>query len=254
MLNTIFNTPGLVTKLLLMTALLLGHTASQAEESASTSWHQIEYIIFQHLKTDAHILRYEDTPYPKQSIKQFSYLLDNPQPMSPFQYTKLKTESMELADALNRIRSRRDIKLLDHGAWQQQLDSNETIPPLKIFKAINDKTSLFGQLQLKKSRYTHAEFTLYLADSLYFPFADTKAWFLTPQKSGSLINLLLPLPDNFNFTNSIGKQQLYFNIHHLHESRRIKQGEIHYLDHPVLGVIITINDIEAPEYAFMATQ
>jgi len=247
--------PRLVSKSLSLVLLLfLWHSTSQAQESVSTSWYQIEYIIFQHLKTDAHILRYEDTPYPKQLDKQFSYLVDHPQPMSPFQFSRLEKAEMNLAEALDKLSSSRDIKLLDHGAWQQQLASDESIPPLKIAKPVDNKTTLFGELQIKKSRYTHAEFSLYLADSLFFPFADTKDWFLNPQKSGDLIDLLLPLTERFNFTQGIGKQELYFNILYLQESRRIKQGEVHYLDHPVLGVIVTINEIEAPAHAFISTQ
>lgn len=255
MLNTISKLLRLVSKpLLSISLLLLCHSGIQAQEDTNKSWHQIEYIIFQHLKTDRHFLRYEDTPYPVKQTKQYNYLLDNPQPISPFQFTKLETSKMELADALSKLSNSRDIKLLDYGGWQQQLTSDETTPPLKIFKTINTKTSLFGEFQLKKSRYTHAEFSLYLADSLYFPFADTKDWFIKPQKSGALVDLLLPLPEDFNFTHSIGKQELYFNILHLQESRRIKQGEVHYLDHPVLGVIVTINEIQAPAHAFMSEQ
>ena len=255
MLNSIFIKPRLVSKSLsLVLLLLLWHSTSQAQESVNTSWYQIEYIIFQHLKTDAHILRYEDTPYPKQQDKQFSHLVDHPQPMSPFQFSKLDSAEMSLAEALDKLSRRRDIKLLDHGAWQQELASDESTPPLKIAKPISNKTRLFGELQIKKSRFTHAEFSLYMADSLLFPFADTKDWFFSPQKSGTLIDLLLPLPESFNFTQRIGEQELYFNILHLQESRRIKQDEVHYLDHPVLGVIVTINEIEAPAHAFISIQ
>lgn len=251
MLNTNFTPSSLFRKLLLICIFISCQAQSNAEEMSPGSWHQIEYIIFQHLKTDAHILRYEDTPYPKQKPKQFSYLVKSAYPLSPFQFTRLDSNSMKLADALRKLKQRRDIKVLDHGAWQQELISDLRIAPVKIFNQMESNTELFGELQIKKSRFTHAEFSIFLTESRTFNYADIKTWFFTPQLSGAIFDLLSPLSDDESFIPHAGTQKVYFNSLHLKESRRIKQGEVHYIDHPALGVIVTINDIETPEHALI---
>jgi hypothetical protein len=219
---------------------------AQGEENKESSWHQIEYILFQHLRSDTHVLRYENTAYPQQSHHQFNYLVSHPYPASPFQYTRLKPEEMQLSEALKRLSSSRDTKVLDYGAWQQALITDGKTLPLKISQQISDNTVLFGELLVRKSRFTHAEFSVYLADPVQFSYADTKDWFLTPQRPGSLLDLILPLPAQSQLLPLQGSQTLYFKLFHLSESRRIKQGEIHYLDHPVIGAIVTINAIEPP--------
>jgi hypothetical protein len=226
--------------------LILVAPASQSEESKDTSWHQIEYIIFQHLKSDAHILRYENTVYPKQIPRQFNHLVSHTTPPSPFQFVRLQTEEMQLSDALSRLSSSRDTKVLDYGAWQQSLIADAETYPIKISKDLSEQTSLFGELLIRKSRFTHAEFSVYLADKKQFNYSDIKNWFLTPQRPGAVLDLLLPLTEQHFFTQLNGTQTLYFNLLHLKESRRIKQGEIHYFDHPVIGAIVTINSIDPP--------
>lgn len=249
MLNTNFKANGLPRLLLLICLFFSGLQTTLAEDINSESWHQIEYIIFQHQKSDAHVLRYENTPYPKQKQQQFSYLVKSAQPLSPYQFTRLDSSSMQLADALKKLSRRRDIKILDHGAWQQELISDVRIAPMRISKQLENNTSLFGELQIRRSRFTHAEFSIFLAESLTFMYSDIKPWFLTPQLAGTIFDLLLPISADPAVVTLTGTQKVYFNILHLKESRRIKQGEVHYLDHPALGVMVTINPIDPPEHA-----
>jgi hypothetical protein len=58
----------------------------------------------------------------------------------------------------------------------------------------------------------------------------------------------------FPFTASIGISDFYQNIRFLEESRRIKEGEIHYIDHPVLGIIVTIKEVQSPNQLLNTAQ
>ncbi len=250
MLKTLSALQSLNTKSFYLLLLIVVNVGSaKAELSSESSWYQIEYIIFQHLKTDAHVLRYEDTPYPKNNTKDYSYLTNNPTPISTNQYTRLSLSSMKLADAVKHLKRRRDIKLLDYAAWVQPLIANTTPPPLKISYEISEKTSLFGELQIKRSRFTHAEFELFMADRVYFKHRNIKNWLLSAQPMFSVVNILSPIQQPLALNESNELAEVFFNIHYLRESRRIKQDEIHYLDHPVLGVIVTISPVEAPAYS-----
>jgi hypothetical protein len=215
------------------------------ETEPLVKWYQIEYIIFEHLQTDDHILRYEDIPYPKKTNKQFSYITTNTQPASKFQFTQLPEDKMDLSDAYQKLKRSRAVEILDMSAWQQPLPET-TVPPISINTSVSKKRSLFGELQLKKSRYTHAEFKLFLTQQISLPYQDFKDWLLDKNTKWKLIDLLLPLNNHFPFTKAIGISQLYQNIRYLGESRRIKEGEVHYIDHPVISAIITIKEVPSP--------
>lgn len=233
------------TVIFIITAFSQANLTLAFEVDSSTKWYQIEYIIFEHLHTDDHILRYEDIPYPKQADKQYSYITANTQPASKFQFTQLPQEQMDLANAFQRLKRSRDIEVLDMKAWQQALPEG-SVPPIKINNTASKKRTLFGELQLRKSRYTHAEFTLYLANTISLPYKDIKDWLLEQDTNWKLIDLITPIATPSSLTEAAGSSELYQNIHYLGESRRIKEGEIHYIDHPVISVIITMKEVLSP--------
>lgn len=229
--------------------------ASLAEQSAyptqtpEADWYQIEYILFKHLSSDTQPLRFEDVPYPKQQNKQYIHLINAPYPASSFQFTRLSGDDTQLTDTVKKLSRSRTTEILDHGAWQQILPAESSPPPLRISRQIDHRTKLFGEIQLTRSRFIHAQFSVYLANTVKLPFSDTKTWFLqkTPR---SVLELILPVSDNFHFTHSSGDSELFTNINYLSESRRIKQGELHYLDHPVLSAIITVKQVDPPANAY----
>lgn len=233
------------------TALFISQSVSATNQSETNAtepakWYQIEYIIFEHLQTDDHILRYEDTPYPRDSNKQYSYIVHSKHPASPFQFTQLDSKDMVLADAYEKLKKSRAVEILDMAAWQQPLELEATIPPIKIKKEVSNERQLFGELQLTKSRYTHAEFKLFLTKSFTVPYQNLSLWFTNPNPGWSMLDLVKPLHDPFNFTGAIGENKVYEQIRYLGESRRIKESEIHYIDHPVIGAIVTIKEVDPP--------
>lgn len=223
----------------------MAQTSQDNDFDKPEQWYQIEYIIFEHLQTDDHILRYEDTPYPKKLDKQYTYVVQNKQPASAYQYSQLSQEEMMLANAFQRLKKSRAVKVLDMAAWQQPLSTDRTSPPIKIKQNVSEERLLFGELQLKKSRYTHAEFKLYLAKVVKVPFKNIKHWLVEQHTNWQITDLLTPI-DTPLFTSAIGESEIYQNIRYLGESRRIKESEVHYIDHPVISAIITIKEVASP--------
>lgn len=235
-----------ISLLFIATSCVQTNTALAIESLQDAKWYQIEYIIFEHLQTDDHILRYEDIPYPLTEKKQFSYIISSAQPASPYQYTQLPENNTELKSAIQELKRSRAVEILDTHAWQQALIENANTPALKINTKVSKQRTLFGELQLKKSRYTHAEFKLFLVQKISVPYQDIKDWFLAKNTKWKLIDLLTPITRNTSFTASIGTSEIYQNIRYLGESRRIKEGEVHYIDHPVISAIITIKEVPSP--------
>lgn len=216
------------------------------EQNPNNKWYQIEYIIFEHLQTDDHILRFEDTPYPIKKDKSYTIISKNPNPLSTFEYTQLNENEMDLADALKKLKWSKAVGVLDAKAWQQPLVEEKTAYPVKIDKELSKGRTLFGEIQLRKSRYTHAEVELYLAEKVKYPFEDLKTWLLTQHSTWSVFDIVSPVTKPNAILTEIGTSDLYKNIRYVKESRRIKDGEIHYIDHPTIGIIISIKEVSHP--------
>ena len=109
----------------------------------------------------------------------------------------------------------------------------------------------YGELTLRRSRYLHAELRLdyyfkepvfykNMMDYLFAPF-DQRLPF-----AGLLIPSMMVEQDGFAYdqqnSNLVTVKSFGFE-----QSRRIKISEVHYLDHPYLGMIITINRVKESE-------
>lgn len=111
--------------------------------------------------------------------------------------------------------------------------------------------NFYGELVIRRSRYMHAELRLdyyfqkpvyykNIADYLFTPFNERQAFtslFIPSVLDGAA-------GAHYDETNSNLVTVKSFTFQ---QSRRIKNSEVHYLDHPYLGMIITINRIKESE-------
>ena len=221
---------------------------AHANES-DESWYQIEYIIFEQVNADLYDLRYEDTPTTLPKRAQYLHLLDQGEALSPFHIIELDEDETVLKDALNKLKKSPDVKIHDHGAWQQAIQRGQYIPPLKIEQDtdILNAQKLLGELQIKRERYLHVKANLYLENALTLPYPDLITWlFQEESQRWPLDWLLQPLAFQHPSLEKVGASEIYQNRIHLAQTRRIKNGEIHYIDHPVIGLIVTIKEIDSP--------
>lgn len=231
--------------------ILLFTVPAQAEEHEtleSEDWYQVEYILLEHLEGDRHELRYEDIDYQDPMQRQYAYFYPGNTPITQHQYTALKGDELDLKDSYQRLKRDRRIKVLEYRAWQQAINSDEHYPALKIASPIDSKRSLLGGVELSRKRYIHAELDVYLLGFVTVPNVDLVNW-LFEASEFDLIDLLLPQGSSSPLNlvaNNESSLQLPVNIVHLKESRRIKDGEVHYIDHPALAALITVKAIDAP--------
>jgi len=231
-------------------SLFIFSTLSYAKDSPE-NWYQIEYILFEHLNSDRHVLRFEDVKYDPIKREQYFYLTTNKNAASPYQLNEIEKASSDFTDILSRISKSREVSIFSTGSWQQPIKRGQKLPPLKITGGQSydngKRFQLEGELQLRRERYMHAEIDVFLADFTPLPYDDLKTWVFEAEKTRWPLDWLLqPLAYLHPALTKVGESLVPENVIHFKQSRRIKDSEIHYIDHPALGLIITIKEIDPP--------
>lgn len=233
---------------------LLSFTINHAyAEDFSEEIFQVEYILFTHQGHVEANRKFNLVPYNPPRHSQYTHLIEGLETLSNFQYEQLDSSSMQLNDALSKLNKSRDVRVIKYGAWQQAIEPDSTLPPLRI-SALTDvvqnesyygETHLEGTLTIKRSRYMHIEADLFLTSFLFYPERNIFDWLLSTStirhKTDSLLQAYKP--DEIVLSKH-SSSRIPSQVFRLHQSRRLKYGEIHYLDHPAIGLIVTINKLE----------
>ncbi|GMR16798.1 MAG: peptidoglycan binding protein CsiV [Gammaproteobacteria bacterium] len=172
-------------------------------------------------------------------------------------YKVLSPRTYQLKNEVERIAKSKTQRVIFHTAWRQPgLDKNQALPiyfkrevpaapPVEDdnSSSLNDEITstsdtnkadatssiLEGLLRVTLARYLHLEAEL--------TYRDTPPAIV---KSDNPFSIL----DNENERNKVQKQGV---IHLKQKRRRIRSNELHYIDHPVLGILIRITPYEKPE-------
>ncbi len=142
-------------------------------------------------------------------------------------------DGLSLRTAANRMRRSGDYEVLHHGKWLQAVPPRDRAEPLLIQAGAQMPDATFeleGSVSVTLGRYLHFAAELWLRQ--------------VPQDSRSALS---PGSDASTPGNAGGS--MIGNTRHvvLSESRRMRTGEFHHLDHPWLGVLVHIEPAEAPD-------
>jgi hypothetical protein len=191
-------------------------------------------------------------PYPGPMPKEF-----NPK----FTFKLLPQNAYRLSEEAKLIEADNNYRILLHTAWRQPGMSEETALPIHLHKefsvttpsqttaiattpdmpAVNlpapretttiTRSILDGYLKIILSRYLHAEFNLVYKTGLpYNPVTST----IKPEATD----------EETDTTQTAGPVIVSY---HLQQSRKMRSKEIHYIDHPVIGVVILAWPVEINE-------
>ena len=197
---------------------LLCAAPGQQEEAP---WYEIELIIFANNDPTAQ----SDEFWPA----------DPGQPsrlntIAPATYQQLPDKSLQLSDAYSKLaKTNARIEPLLHMAWRQQVKPPETAKPLYLVLP-SKKSGLPGQTELPRlegrlkisiKRYLHVNIDMVLRD------------LTTPSSTAismedSVLTSLSPYP-----------------VYRMQMHRRMRSKELHYIDHPLMGVLITARRYKA---------
>ena len=137
----------------------------------------------------------------------------NPAPRRTFRL--LRADELELRGALLRLQRDADYTPLAHGGWIQPAYPPDQAVPVDI--SLLGTVNPAGTVQLHLSRFLHVT-----ADLLYRAPPAPPPLPGTPVADGVLSELKLPLR------------------YALRIQRRVRSGDIHYLDHPAIGLLVVV--------------
>ncbi|MGD8909653.1 MAG: CsiV family protein [Chromatiales bacterium] len=201
--------------------------AEQTKAFAEPPWYEFEVLIFRRIDKGAGSTEAwsEDPGGPSfENAASFDTrglaTLRNNQPIP---YRPLPAEQRRLGNIWTAFRNSSNYRPLYHVAWRQQVvDPNQAqslyiyLPPDAGQSGPTNPPKLEGTLKIGVKRYLHLE-----------------------------TDLLLRLP-----AASGGRDDYFmgpaFRSYRMQAKRRMRSGKLHYLDHPVLGILVQAERYEAP--------
>ena len=122
-------------------------------------------------------------------------------------YRWLPTETHVLKTEARRLRNAEGLHIIWHGRWMQPVPSRSAGEPLMLaMQAAPSRGQLSGTLQVTLGRYLHF---------------DAKLWLEQPPQSSAT---------------AVPYMQLK-------QARTMRSGELHYLDHPRMGILVRIDPL-----------
>jgi len=241
--------------------------ADKSEQEAVT-WYQVEVLLFKNnkeYKQDKNDITL-DLPSSEEQ-----YVLVKSDPMVSSQLKRLPNSSLTLNKSFVAMTRSKDFEVLEFAGWKQPLIKNKTGIPLtiKAGEQFGKHYELEGQLTFRKNRYLHVKTDLYLASYEEGTNTNLQKWLLEDEFSASSFSSITDTNSNmpetitgaseaiidpaeitttgtFSATDEKNINYIASNIAHMNESRRMRSGEIHFLDHPKFGVLITVEPTDPP--------
>lgn len=228
----------------LCTALLLALTAAgtQAANYAGTTF-EIEMIVFS--RTDGLSGSREQWPasprlsYPAKWV-DFATAGAEGAPLLAPAATQLDNKAAALQRSSN-------YRVLFHKAWQQQLWQKRRAPAIVIRGGNTHAghSQLEGSIKLSVSRYLHLSTNLWMSE---FGEPEAGTGILLPEPSSQDSGEPLDLASPGTPAPMAGAGPVYAaRVAQLQQERRMRSGELHYLDHPLFGVLLQVRTIKDPQ-------
>ena len=158
-------------------------------------------------------------------------------PAASLDYRSLDTASRQLNGPARSIRRSSLYELLLHQSWRQPIGQTPIPILIQGGEQYGDQFELEGTLSIRRQRYLHVDADLRLMQFSLERFARP-AEQEAPLKS--------KYPDLYEAAQR-GREHSPTAQFNLNESRRLRSGELHYLDHPALGVLLLIDGSESSD-------
>lgn len=228
---------------------MTSQSATQAARPAIPQgpWYQVELYIFRQPASKSNELWPIKDPIDFASSTGFMTI--DPVPMDsgdiPFQQMAMK--DIQSYDIGQRLIESRNYEMLYKAAWRQPFVDRATAPTVFISAGnpqASNRRELEGTLRLHKGRYLHVDAHLVLGkyEEHFQEIVATQAQPTdsTYQSSYPSQSNSYDLPETLVTTPGVIALEMF----ELKESRRMRSGELHYLDHPKFGMLIQINRIK----------
>jgi hypothetical protein len=171
-------------------------------------------------------------------------------------YTLLDDDQLTLKNAVRRLRAQRDFRPLFHAAWRQPIDSRSEAKSIIINagERFDDHYELEGTIKLGLERYLHVETDLWLSSFVSNIGLSETRWPVLPKRPNNPKNASTnewgsqpPASTERSLLQLLGNQFSVERTLVLQQQRRMRSDELHYIDHPLMGVLIRVTTYEKPE-------
>lgn len=233
------------------------------EPSITGNWYQVEVLIFRHNTA------FESTQekWPQKIDRSFPANLsilnsgENSTPGAAF--TILAPANYSFSNHLAELERRKNIKPLYHVAWRQPRIDKTMAQPLLIQAGEiteDDQFELEGTIKISIKRYIHIDTDLWLSsyqkaekqpENDWWAFStDEKPYLfqedlISPEQSTPLD---APIVSHFPAPEILEKRPyLTKYIARMQQTRRMNRDELHYLDHPLFGLLVKTTRYEMPQ-------
>lgn len=208
----------------------LGFALLLSATTHAETLYQIELIAFARsgAEADENWDRQYDLHYPERYVNLHASDGSN----SSFQL--LPTDAMQLNKETDAIAGRRNLHVLLHAAWRQTVDdpAHATAVIISGGKPFGTHHELEGTFTLSVEHFLRADANLWLSR-----FSSNTAE--APAKTQTLPNppgAIAPVADD-------GAHYVATQTVVLQEQRRLRSGELHYFDHPRMGLIVLVTPV-----------
>lgn len=180
---------------------------------------------------------------------------------APTPFVSLAARELQLQAVSRNILRQADFRPLFHKAWRQQLTDRKNSEQIIILggERFDQHYELEGTISISVERYLHINTNLWFSTFTGNVGGDETPWPVLPTIPVSLAETQTPdlfAAPSFNYNFSLGRefqaltgnQYLVERTVTLRQHRRMRSNELHYVDHPLLGLLIKISPYE-PESA-----
>ena len=263
----------------LFAALLLGSNLCAAQ-STFEGWYQIEMIIYSRPQQNSVELWPKDIKlnYPFNWQQLYHPEDPNGEPNVDLDRTpfyRLPRDARNLNAVSDRLDAQPGFKVLFHEAWRQIVIDENNSPSILVFggKEFGEHSELEGSVNINVSRYLHIKTNLWLSEFQTNAGQSRNQWPVLPQQPQKRLaqqtnntesQYLLDSSHSPSNANSFSFSDKDVNsalsdflaapyvpreIITMTQARRMRSDELHYLDHPRMGVLIKILPYTPPKKA-----
>lgn len=156
-------------------------------------------------------------------------------PLQPLPTLHLQAEA-------ERLQKQKNMNVIWHQAWVEPIQEQEQaiLHPLDIRFSDQLDIRLSGNLSLHRSRFLHLSTDLVIQH--FQPQPAPVLPELETQSSDVRNDYLSDLLTQAAIESSLAGETAEIPVRaaHIHQSRRMRSGELHYIDHPLLGIVVKV--------------
>jgi hypothetical protein len=236
-------------------SLLSSHSYSQNEGR----WYNVEILIFKRLdqKSQTQELWRNDLSL---NYPHFYEYLRSPKAQAKSHLSALNNQSYVLKRYENALTRNENFRILKHIAWSQKMASESNSPAIIISGGdnIGNHKELEGYIKIHIARFLHVTSNLWLTDTSSDNVDPNVKWpQLPPLPSRAKAGISKPTnsqstQQTTNDANTLASTDLGFLSNYtspypiltLQNRTRMRSNELHYVDHPAMGMMIFMTPLD----------